>query len=111
MVQVDRSLFVCDCQVIGGDSGGPQFVNGQIASVTSYGLSFGPQYGDFDGDLNSSWGEFNGWVPTYIHAGFIRGAMLSGVPEAATWMQMILGFGLLGGALRASRRGIVTADA
>ncbi len=93
----------------GGDSGGPQFINGQISSVTSYGLTFGAANGDFDTQLNSSFGEFNGFVPTFIHSAFIRASMLTAVPEPATWLQMIVGFGLLGGALRASRRGVATA--
>jgi V8-like Glu-specific endopeptidase len=82
--------------VAGGDSGGPQFVNGKLASVTSYGLTFGTAFGDFGGGLNSGFGEFSGYVPTYIHRAFIANA----VPEPATWLQMIFGFGLVGSALR-----------
>lgn len=97
----------------GGDSGGPQFINGMISSVTSYGLTFGTANGDFDAQLNSSWGEFNGFVPTYIHAAFIRGVLVptAGVPEAATWAQMILGFGLLGGLARRTRKTTKTVTA
>ena len=81
----------------GGDSGGPQFINGQIASVTSYGLTFGSDFGDIDGKLDSSWGEFNGFVPTFINQDFIYASML---PETSTWMVMVAGVGLIGGALR-----------
>lgn len=95
----------------GGDSGGPQFIKGKIASVTSYGLTFGTANGDFDTQLNSSFGEFNGFVPTFIHADFIAAAMAGSVPEPATWMQMMFGFGLLGGALRAGRRGVAAVSA
>jgi len=84
----------------GGDSGGPQFVGGKIASVTSYGLTFGSDFGDVDNSLNSSWGEFNGFVPTYIHTKFILGSM---APEPGTWMQMIVGFGAVGGVARRRR--------
>jgi hypothetical protein len=84
----------------GGDSGGPEFVDGKIASVTSYGLSFGPDFGDVDGSLNSSWGEFNGFVPTYIHTKFILSSM---APEPGTWMQMIVGFGAVGAVTRRRR--------
>lgn len=38
-----------------GDSGGPNFINGQIAGVTSYGTHF--RNADVDGDINSSYGE------------------------------------------------------
>lgn len=84
--------------IAGGDSGGGAFINGQIASVNSYSLSFGQGFGDFKAGLQSSWGEMNGFVPTFIHADFING-----VPEPGTWAMMILGFGFVGGALR--RRG------
>jgi len=81
----------------GGDSGGPEFINGQIASVTSYGLTFGSGAGDIDDNLNDTFGEFGGYVPVSIHRAFILGSM---VPEPATWLQMIGGFALLGGAMR-----------
>jgi hypothetical protein len=85
--------------VAGGDSGGPQFVNGKLASVTSYGLTFGPDFGDIDAALNSSFGEFSGYVPVSIHRSWI----LSVVPEPATWAMMIAGFGLVGSAMRRRR--------
>lgn len=85
-----------EVSIAGGDSGGPGFVNGKISSVNSYGLSFGPAYGDFNPGLNSSWGEMNGFVPTFIHAKFLADA----VPEPSTWTLMILGFGMVGGAMR-----------
>jgi hypothetical protein len=84
----------------GGDSGGPQFVDGRISSVTSYGLTFGSDFGDIDNALNDSFGEFNGFVPVNIHLDFIRSAM---VPEPATWALMIGGFALVGGTLRRRR--------
>jgi len=87
----------------GGDSGGPEFVNGLIASVTSYGLTFGTDFGDVDGSLNSSWGEFNGFVPTYLHTDFIRSSMLA-APEPITWAQFFVGFGVIGGIARTRRR-------
>lgn len=85
--------------VAGGDSGGPQFINGLIAAVTSYGLTFGSGFGDVDNSLNSSWGEFSGFVPVYIHSAFIRGAM---IPEPATWSLILVG--TIGFAVAARRR-------
>ncbi|OYU15307.1 MAG: hypothetical protein CFE37_06915 [Alphaproteobacteria bacterium PA4] len=90
----------------GGDSGGPQFYKGKVASVTSYGLTFGTGFGDVDTALNSSFGEYNGFVPTAIHVGFITGAM---VPEPGTWAMMIVGFGLAGTAMRRQRKAAVSA--
>ena len=93
-----NGLGLTEVGIAGGDSGGAAFINGRIASVNSYSLSFGTGFGDFKSGLQSSWGELNGFVPTFIHADFI-----AGVPEPGTWAMMILGFGFVGGALR--RRG------
>lgn len=87
----------------GGDSGGPEFVNGKIASVTSYGLTFGQNFGDVDKKLDSSWGEFNGFVPVSIHTAFIASAM---VPEPGSWAMMLGGFGVVGAAMRRRRMAI-----
>lgn len=85
--------------VAGGDSGGPGFIDGRLASVNSYGLTFGSAFGDFDDDLNSSWGEFSGYVPIYLHEDFIKGA----IPEPGTWALMIGGFLMSGSAIRRRR--------
>jgi len=89
----------------GGDSGGPQFIDGKIASVTSYGLSFGMQFGDIDAKLNSSFGEFNGFAPVFANLDFIN----SVVPEPATWAMMIVGFGMVGAVARRRRPGFAAA--
>jgi V8-like Glu-specific endopeptidase len=89
----------------GGDSGGPQFINGKLASVTSYGLTFGSDFGDIDNRLNDTFGEYAGYVPTFIHANWIAGV----VPEPATWAMMIAGFGLVGGAVRRRKVSFATA--
>ncbi len=77
----------------GGDSGGPQFDAAmQITSVTSYGLSFGAGFGDFRAGLNSSWGEFNGFVPVSIHRDFITSHY---IPEPGTISLLLLAGGVL----------------
>lgn len=81
----------------GGDSGGPQFIDGKIASVTSYGLTFGSELGDVDDALDDTYGELNGFVPTFIHADFI---FASEVPEASTWASLMVGLAAIGTVLR-----------
>lgn len=93
--------------IAGGDSGGPGFVDGKLASVNSYGLTFGSNFGDFGGGLNSGWGEYSGYVPIFIHEKFIAGA----VPEPATWAMMIAGFGLVGAAARRRRTDLASTRA
>lgn len=85
----------------GGDSGGPQFVNGMIASVTSFGLSFGPEFGDQVDGLQSSFGEFNGFVPVSMHEAFITASM---VPETSTYLMMALGLLGIAGVTRRRQR-------
>jgi hypothetical protein len=99
-----------EVNIAGGDSGGGAFIDGKLASVNSYGLSFGERFGDIDGELNSSWGEFSGYVPIGIHTSFIQTAIAAApVPEPSTWAQMLLGFGLIGFATRSRLRQVVAA--
>jgi hypothetical protein len=76
-----------------GDSGAPDFIDGEIAGVNSFGLSFSGAAPD------GKFGELDGSAPTASQALFIES-----VPEPATWTTMILGFGLLGTGARRARR-------
>ncbi len=77
----------------GGDSGGPLFINGQIAGVAAYGVSFGINVGDIDNKLNSSFGEFSGWTSTDYNKTWIsQYATLT--PEPTSFA--LVGAGLLG---------------
>jgi hypothetical protein len=85
-----------------GDSGRPGFIDGRVASVSSYSLTFiNPGYGDLDAALNSSFGEFSGYVPIYLHADFIASAM---VPEPGTWGMTAAGLFVLGSLARRRTR-------
>ena len=61
---LDDPGFADEVNIAPGDSGGPSFIGGQIAGVTSFGLRL--QYtgtgdsSDVDAELNSSFGEFSG---------------------------------------------------
>lgn len=94
--------------VAGGDSGGPQFLDGEIVAVTSFGLTFGGAYGDFGGGLNSGWGEFSGYAPLYRFRDWIEGIVpgafssANGVPVPATLALTIVGLMLMG--VRRQRR-------
>jgi hypothetical protein len=67
------------------------------------GTAFGTGWGDARAGLQSSWGEFTGYVPVWLHEQWITNRLVGAVPEPSTWAMMILGFGMVGGALR--RRG------
>ena len=103
----DQGLGAREVGIAGGDSGGPGFVGGKLASINSYGLTFGTNFGDYSGGLNAGWGEFSGYVPIFIHQDFIASAMA--VPEPSSWALMIAGFGLTGAAMRRRRSATVAA--
>jgi hypothetical protein len=98
----DLGRGVTEVSTAGGDSGGPQFIDGKLASVTSFGLTFGTGYGDIRSGLNDTFGEFNGFVPIYLHKDFIAAS----VPEPSSWAMLIAGFGLTGAAMRRRRAAI-----
>ncbi|MDZ7637634.1 MAG: trypsin-like serine protease [Bryobacterales bacterium] len=80
-----------------GDSGGPSFVNGRIAAVTSFGLTFtatSPTGEVFSSDvlagLNSSFGEFSGSTSLRANQAWLDTVI---VPEPSAWL--LMGAGLV----------------
>ena len=106
-----------------GDSGGPIFIDGKIAGITSFGVTgavFGggcgrtgsiDPYASASGNCtNSSIGELTGdtWVKPYT--GFINAYLASAVPEPSSWVMMLGGFGMMSvGLRRRARRATATA--
>jgi secreted trypsin-like serine protease len=74
-----------------GDSGGPTFIDGKIAGVTSFGVTFffpdGSSSDISPGVLNSSWGEFDGTTRVSSHIDWITGPHhFVLIPEPGSWV-------------------------
>ena len=83
-----------------GDSGGPVFFGNQIVAITSFGATAGNPP-DIDSALNSSFGEFNGFVSVGFNARFIEADVS---PEPGTWSLLLIGTGaILGFGIRSRR--------
>lgn len=113
-----------------GDSGGPEFIDGKIVSVTSFGITGAVFTGYCGGNsidpynksgstavttdlsqcTNSSVGELGGNTLVSYNLGFVNSylngtaATMAPVPETATWLMMLLGFGAVGFAMRSTKR-------
>jgi hypothetical protein len=86
-----------------GDSGGPLFIDGKLAGVASYGITFGLGLGDIDDDLNESFGEFAGWTSTQYNEDWIAPYAVP-VPEPASFVLVGVGLVAVFGAHKNRRR-------
>ena len=85
------------------------------AAYTGAGACASPYFSDSSSFVHCDWQDGNGqlygpWAGTPGAAGFadqlfVRGTMQAAVPEPGTWAMMLLGFGAIGGSMRARRRG------
>jgi len=98
----DLGLGAFESSTAGGDSGGPVFLGGRIVGVTSFGARIGSPP-DIDGVLNSTFGEFNGFVYTGFHEDWI--ASVLAIPEPGTWLLCVAGLGAVAALRRRIQRG------
>ena len=74
-----------------GDSGGPAFINGQIAGIASYtaSLSRGVTNPDVDGVSNSSFGEMGFWQRVSYYQQWIDQSLRAQYPNAPTTPEQV----------------------
>jgi hypothetical protein len=95
----DLGLGALEASTASGDSGGPVFLGGKIVAVTSFGARIGAF--DVDSSLNSSFGEFAGFVSTQYHEAWIKSVLA--IPEPASWLLSLAGLGAVAVLRRQSR--------
>ncbi|MDP1951391.1 MAG: Calx-beta domain-containing protein [Nitrosomonas sp.] len=82
----DLGLGADEGMITSGDSGGPAFINGQIAGIASYrtSLARGDVQPDVDINTNSSFGELGFWQRTSHYQQWIDQSLRSSYPNAPT---------------------------
>ncbi len=87
-----------------GDSGGPSFINGQIAGVHSYVYCFSgfAGCGSSPSNANSSFGNFAADASVQYNAAFLQSEVATTAPEPST--ALLLGLALVGIALLGQKR-------
>lgn len=72
--------------IAAGDSGGPAFINGQVAGVAGYvtSLSVGATHPDVDNTSNSSYGEMAAWQRVSEYQQWIDQSLRAQYPHAPT---------------------------
>lgn len=74
-----------------GDSGGPAFVNGQVAGIASYtaSLATGSAHPDIDSLTNSSFGEIAAWQRVSYYQQWIDQSLRAQYPNAPTQAEQV----------------------
>jgi len=77
-----------------GDSGGPAFLNGQVAGIASYtaSLSRGNAYPDVDSETNSSFGEIAAWQRVSHYQQWIDQSLRAQYPNAPSTPEQVQKF-------------------
>lgn len=98
----DLGLGLSESMASPGDSGGPTFIDGRIAGIASFDLTFwaanldSADATDPTRGPDSSFGEFGGDTRVSAYAGWIT----TTIPEPETYALMLAGLGLLAAAAR-----------
>lgn len=81
---IDTGLGRQEGLISQGDSGGPAFIDGQIAGLATYvaSLSMGSKYPDVDEDANSSYGEVGAWQRVSAYQQWIDQAVRARMTDA-----------------------------
>jgi secreted trypsin-like serine protease len=99
----DLGTGLSEVMSAGGDSGGPTFIDGKIAGITSYGITLRFNDGtssDAAIGLNSSYGEFGGDTRVSSHTQWIT----TQIPEPGTYALMLVGLAAVASAARRRQR-------
>ncbi len=94
-----------------GDSGGPSFINGKLAGVTSFGITF---FSNNQGQclagnpdlvcgLNNTFGEFAGDTRVSGYSSWITAQLAAPVPEPVSGALLLAGLGVIGSVARRRR--------
>ncbi|WP_079435508.1 Calx-beta domain-containing protein [Zoogloea sp. LCSB751] len=82
----DAGLGVDEGLIASGDSGGPAFIQGQLAGIATYTASLyqGSVHPDIDANLNSSFGEIAAWQRVSYYQQWIDQSLRTHYPDAPT---------------------------
>lgn len=90
----DTGLGQNEGLVAPGDSGGPAFINGQVAGIASYttNLEVGSIHPDIDNLANSSYGEIAAWQRVSYYQQWIDQSVRAHYPDAPTRPEQVQKF-------------------